>query len=82
MSSPATRYCYHCQRHHPSEEMRQITSKGNTRWRCIASIQATKRDRAARDAFGKTISAINREDAKVRLTTRLQAERAEMATGK
>ena len=82
MSSPATRYCYHCQRHHPSDEMRKVTTKGNIRWRCIASIQAAKKDVAAREAFGKSISAINSADAKARMTTRIQAERAAMATGK
>lgn len=54
-----TAYCYHCARHHPKEEMRQIETKGGKRWRCIKSIQATKRDVAQRDAFGKEITAIN-----------------------
>lgn len=54
-----THYCYHCGRHHPKEEMRQIASKGGKRWRCIRSIEATKRGVAERDAFGKQVTAIN-----------------------
>jgi hypothetical protein len=54
-----TLYCYHCGRHHPKEEMRQVVSKGGKRWRCIKSIEATKRGIAERDAFGKQVTAIN-----------------------
>jgi len=54
-----TAYCYHCAKHHPKEEMRQIHSKAGKRWRCIKSIQATKQGIAARDAFGKQMSAMN-----------------------
>lgn len=54
-----THYCYHCGRHHPKEEMRQIATKGGKRWRCIKSIEATKRGTAERDAFGKQVTANN-----------------------
>lgn len=54
-----TRYCYHCRRHHPKEEMRRIHSKTGSRWRCIRSIQATKRSVAERDAFGRRITELN-----------------------
>jgi hypothetical protein len=54
-----TLYCYHCGRHHPKEEMRQVVSKGGKRWRCIKSIEATKRGVAERDAFGKEVTALN-----------------------
>ena len=54
-----TAYCYHCGRPHPKEEMRQIHSKGGKRWRCIKSIQATKQGIAARDAFGRQVTAMN-----------------------
>jgi hypothetical protein len=56
-----TRYCYHCGRSHPEEEMRLVKSKSGTRWRCVKSIQATKRTAAERDAFGKKVSAANAE---------------------
>jgi hypothetical protein len=41
--------------------MRQISTKGGTRWRCIQSIKAIKKTAAERDAFGKQVSAINAE---------------------
>ena len=72
-----TLYCYHCGRHHPREEMRQIRSKGGKRWRCIKSIEATKRGTAERDAFGKQVTAINssrqREMVKTMLNPELKA---------
>ena len=71
-----THFCYHCARHHPSEEMRQIETKGGRKWRCIKSIQATKKDVAQRDAFGKTITAVNSAVARSRIEARLHAERA------
>ena len=52
-------YCYHCRRHHPKEEMRRVHGKTGSRWRCIRSIQATKRSVAERDAYGKRVSEIN-----------------------
>jgi hypothetical protein len=54
-----TAYCYHCGRPHPKEEMRQIHTKSGSRWRCIKSIAATKQGVAARDAFGRQVSAMN-----------------------
>ena len=74
MSSPETIYCYHCGRHHPREEMRQIASKTGKKWRCIQSIQATKKSSAQRDAFGKTVSAINSSENQARVKSRLMAE--------
>lgn len=53
------RYCYHCGRSHPEEEMRLIQTKGGARWRCIKSIEATKKSAAERDAFGKMVTAAN-----------------------
>ncbi len=58
-----TLYCYHCRVYHPKEEMRQIETKGGKRWRCIKSIQATKRGMAAREAFGRQTTNINRAEA-------------------
>lgn len=58
MTAP-TAYCYHCGRHHPKEEMRLVHSKAGKKWRCIKSIEATKRGVAERDAFGKQVTAMN-----------------------
>ncbi len=58
-----TAYCYHCGTRHPKAEMRQIDTKAGKRWRCIRSIQATKRSTAERDGFGKRVSAENRAGA-------------------
>ena len=74
MPSPETIYCYHCGRHHPANEMRQIASKTGKKWRCIHSIQATKKSSAQRDAFGKTVSAINSSENQARVKSRLMAE--------
>lgn len=75
MPSSETIYCYHCGRHHPREEMRQIETKGGKKWRCIKSIEATKKSSAQRDAFGKTVSAINTSENMARVNSRLHAER-------
>ena len=56
-------YCYHCGIHHPKEVMRQIETKAGKRWRCIKSIEATKRGKEARAAFGRQTTAINRAEA-------------------
>jgi hypothetical protein len=75
MPSSETIYCYHCGRHHPREEMRQIETKGGKKWRCIKSIEATKKSSAQRDAFGKTVSAINTSENQARIKAKLHAER-------
>jgi|GEM_PF-5656151 len=54
-----THYCYHCSRYHPESEMKRIQTKSGGRWRCIKSIQSTKRGVAERDAFGKENSQAN-----------------------
>jgi hypothetical protein len=58
-----TLYCYHCRTYHPREEMRQIDTKGGKRWRCIKSIEATKRSPEEREAFGRQMTAINKAEA-------------------
>jgi hypothetical protein len=65
-----TAYCYHCGKHHPIEEMRQLATKTGKRWRCIKSIEATKKGRSERDAFGKRITANNKAEcqSKARIT--------------
>jgi hypothetical protein len=55
-----TAYCYHCQQHHPRSEMRQVMTKVGKRWRCIRSIEATKVDRATREAFGRAVTEDNK----------------------
>ena len=55
--------------------MRQIETKGGKKWRCIKSIEATKRDISQRDAFGKTVTAINTSENQARVKSRLNAER-------
>jgi len=75
LSSSATIYCYHCGRNHPREEMRQIETKGGKKWRCIQSIAATRKNSRQRDAFGKTVTAINKSENQARIKSRLDAER-------
>lgn len=75
MSSSETIYCYHCGRHHPRQEMRQIETKGGKKWRCIKSIQATKKSSTLRDAFGKTVTTINRAENQTRIKARQDADR-------
>ena len=59
---PDSIFCYHCATHHPAVEMRQIETKGGMRWRCIRSIKAAKKDRDAREAFGRQTTAINKDN--------------------
>jgi len=51
----ATKFCYHCAKYHPIEEMRLIATKGGSKWRCLKTIQAVKKTTAERDAFGKKV---------------------------
>lgn len=70
MSTAETLYCYHCARHHPREEMRQIDNKGRKKWRCLKSIEATRQNVAQRNAFGQTVTAVNRSEAQARIRAR------------
>lgn len=56
-----TRYCYHCGRSHPEEEMRLIATKNGKRWRCTRTIQASRKTIEERDQFGELVRAINAE---------------------
>ena len=69
-----TLYCYHCGRHHPKEEMRQIHTKGGSRWRCIKSIEATKRNVKERDAFGRQVTTINSAEQRARSKAMMNPE--------
>ena len=42
--------------------MRLHETKGGKRWRCINSIEATKKNSAERDAYGRQISTINKAE--------------------
>ncbi len=66
ITQPKTAYCYHCNTHHPIDEMRQILTKGSKRWRCIKSIEATKNGPAERAAFGRQMTAINQAEAQAK----------------
>lgn len=55
--------------------MRQIETKGGKKWRCIKSIEATKKNSVERDAFGKTVTAINKSENQTRVKARLESER-------
>ncbi len=72
-----TGYCYHCRRHHPYEEMRQVMTTMGKRWRCIRSIEATRQGRAAREAFGRTVTEMNKAEsaAKARIINSSRLER-------
>lgn len=62
-------YCYHCRTYHPSNEMRQIDTKGGKRWRCIESILRVQRfssDLLGRTEFGEQRSSRNRTEAQIR----------------
>ncbi len=61
-----TAFCYHCRSYHPVELMRQITTRTGKRWRCIRSIEATQTNRASRDAFGRTITALHQAEAEAK----------------
>lgn len=73
---PETRYCYHCRTHHPVEEMKLIVTKTGSRWRCIKSIQAVKRSREERDAYGRMVSSMNKAEAsgRARMLNKIQQQ--------
>lgn len=69
----ATVFCYHCRTQHSRDEMRLVVSKTGKRWRCIMSIEAAKKDRAEREAFGRQVSALNKAEAQARIRVRTEA---------
>lgn len=73
-------FCYCCKTHHPKDEMRRFPTRHGKRWRCIRSIEAAKRSRPERDAFGREQSAINREAARRMAEFRQQLLRLRSAT--
>ena len=59
-------YCYHCMTYHQPEAMKKIVSRGRTRWRCIRSIEASRRPVSERDAFGRQQSERNLAESQAR----------------
>ena len=53
-------FCYHCRRHHPAHEVTPVFSRGVKRWRCRQSLALSRSSAAARDAFGRAVSELNR----------------------
>jgi len=72
---PKTAYCYHCGIYHPIEEMRQVLTRGGKRWRCIKTIESSKRGRAEREAFGRQVTAGNKADTQAQLRRMTNPER-------
>jgi len=66
MTTTETAFCYHCRAHHPKTEMRLIETKAGKRWRCIRSIEATKQGQAAREAYGRQVSEMNKAESRNR----------------
>ncbi len=55
-----TVFCYHCRREHARADVVQVETRGVKRWRCRRSIAQGRRSVGERDAFGKTVSELNR----------------------
>jgi len=45
------------------------------RWRCVQSIEAAKADRASREAFGRKVTELNKDDARAKLSARVAVEK-------
>jgi hypothetical protein len=63
-----TRYCYHCRKYHPENEMRRITTRGGLRWRCVHSIAAARQPAQQRQAYGHQTTNANRLENQRRMT--------------
>jgi hypothetical protein len=55
-----TVYCYHCRCQHFSDEVMLVQTANGRRWRCRKSLLHGQRSQAQRDAFGQTVSQLNR----------------------
>jgi hypothetical protein len=69
LAAPGTAFCYHCRVYHPLDEMRQLETRTGKRWRCKRSIDATHANRAKRDAFGRSITAMHQAETEDRQRT-------------
>lgn len=79
---PPTHFCYHCSKHHPADEMRQVDNKGKKRWRCIKSIEAAKQAKDVREEFGRNVTANNKGDARDKAKGLLNPEVAYRGEGR
>lgn len=77
-TAPSLRYCYYCRIFHGAEiEMvKRTTSDGRSIYRCKKSVDAVKVSQQERDAFGKTVSTANKNEARAMAVARLSTERA------
>jgi len=57
---PEKVFCYHCRCDHTSEQVRLIQTKSGKRWRCYKSLSARRSSTEARDAFGASVSQLNK----------------------
>ena len=72
-----TAFCYHCAAHHPLAAMRQIETKGGgKRWRCLKSIEAAKKGREEREAFGRRMTEANKAEAQAIRNRMVNPERS------
>jgi hypothetical protein len=62
MTPAPLRYCYHCRRAHPEDEMRLVPGRNGSRWRCLETLKAASLSREQREAFGRQTSAANRAE--------------------
>lgn len=53
-------YCYHCRDYHLQAEVTLVHTSRGKRWRCLKSFSYGKSSLAQRDAFGKSVSELNR----------------------
>ncbi len=79
MTEKDTAFCYHCRIHHPKTEMRHLLKGGVRRWRCIKSIEATRKGIADREAFGRTITEMNKSESATRARIANAASAAKQA---
>lgn len=52
-------FCGYCRAYHPEDQMTKVQTKIGPRWRCKKSIKSSRQSAAQRDAFGKTVTAMN-----------------------
>lgn len=53
-------FCYHCRGYHQPAEGRLVQTKKGKRWRCFKSMTYSQTSKDQRDAFGKSVSELNR----------------------
>lgn len=53
-------YCYHCRSYHFQHEATLVHTASGKRWRCLESFSFGRTSQAQRDAFGKSVSELNR----------------------